>query len=62
MQLVLRIAHDEKSGKGIIQIAENKSPMVQPIIGYLSYQDEEQRKFFVDALLKGGKFGEVQGF
>jgi hypothetical protein len=60
MQLILKIAHDERSGKGIIEIIENKSPMVHAVVGFLAYENEEQKKFFVDTLLKGGKFGEVQ--
>jgi hypothetical protein len=57
MQLILKIAYDEKSGKGII---ENKSPMIHAVVGFLAYENEDQIKFFVDTLLKGGKFGEVQ--
>jgi len=30
------------------------------VIGFLAYESEEQKKFLIDTLLKGGKFGEVQ--
>ena len=34
--------------------------MIHAVVGFLAYENEDQKKFFVDTLLKGGKFGEVQ--
>jgi len=59
MNLQLRIVEDQKNGRGIIEIIEDKSPMIKAIIGYISFDDESKKKFFIDALLKGRKFGEV---
>ncbi|MDD1773518.1 MAG: hypothetical protein LUQ14_02710 [Methanomassiliicoccales archaeon] len=60
MRLILKVAQDDKSGKGVIEIIEDKGPMIKAVIGFLAYESEEQKKFFIDTLLKGGKFGEVQ--
>jgi len=60
MRLILKVAQDDKSGKGVIEIIEDKGPMIKAVIGFLAYEGEEQKKFFIDTLLKGGKFGEVQ--
>jgi len=59
MKLQLRIVQDQKTGKGVIEIVEDKSPMIKPIIGFVSFEDEQRKQFFVDALIKGGKSGEV---
>jgi len=60
MRLILKVAQDEKSSKGVIEIVEDKGPMIKAVIGFLAYENEEQKKFFIDTLLKGGKFGEVE--
>ena len=60
MRLILKVTQDEKSGKGVVEIVEDKGPMIKATIGFLAYENEEQKKFFIDTLLKGGKFGEVQ--
>lgn len=59
MKLQLRIIEGKGSGVGIIEILQNKGQFNKPIIGYISYDSEEKKKFFIDALLKDGKFGEV---
>lgn len=59
MKLQLRIIEGKGSGVGIIEILQNKGQFNKPIIGYISYDSEEKKIFFIDALLKGGKFGEV---
>ncbi|MEM2944492.1 MAG: hypothetical protein QW087_07125 [Methanomassiliicoccales archaeon] len=59
MKLQLRIIEGKGSGVGIIEILQNKGQFNKPIIGYISYDSEEKKRFFIDALLKGGKFGEV---
>ncbi|MDD1765971.1 MAG: hypothetical protein LUO84_05925 [Methanomassiliicoccales archaeon] len=60
MRLILKVAQDDKSGKGVIEIIEDKGPMIKAMVGFLSYENEEQKKFYIDTLLKGGKFGEVE--
>ncbi len=61
MRLILKAAQDEKSGRGVIEIIEDKGPMIKAVVGFLAYENEEQKRFFIDTLLKGGKFGEVEG-
>jgi len=59
MRLKLIVVEDRASGKGIVQIIEDKSPMKQPIIGFISFDNTEKRDFYVKALIKDGRFGEV---
>ncbi len=59
MRLELSIIEDQRSGEGVIQITEDRSPMQQLLIGFIAFGDREKRDLYVDALIKGGKFGEI---
>jgi len=57
MKLV--IIEDSRTGKGVIQIIEDKTPAQQPIIGFVSFDDAAKKDFYVKALTQGGKSGEI---
>jgi len=59
MQLYLRIIQDATTGKGVIEILEQRTITCRARIGLITYDNEEQKKFFVEALLEGGKYGSV---
>ncbi len=59
MRLKLVIIEDSKTGRGVIQVIEDKSPPQQPIIGFVAFDDAAKRDFYVKALIQDGKHGEV---
>ncbi|MBC7107262.1 MAG: hypothetical protein H5T41_00475 [Methanomassiliicoccales archaeon] len=59
MQLYLRIIQDAATGRGVIEILEQRTITCRARIGLITYDNEEQKKFFVEALLEGGKYGSV---
>ncbi len=59
MQLILRVIQDTPTGKGVIEILEQKTITCKARIGLITYDSEEQKMFFIDGLLEGGKNGTV---
>ncbi len=59
MRFKLVIFEDAATGKGTIQIIEDKSPSQQPIAGFISFDDAAKKEFYVKALTQNGKHGEV---
>jgi hypothetical protein len=59
MLFLLRVIQDANTGKGVIEVLEQKTITCRARIGIISYDDEIGKKFFVDALTQMGNTGEV---
>ncbi|MDD1765970.1 MAG: hypothetical protein LUO84_05920 [Methanomassiliicoccales archaeon] len=59
MRLLLRMIQDLNTGKGVIEVLEQKTITCRARVGMISYDDEAGKKFFVDALTQMGNTGEV---
>ncbi|MGD0057090.1 MAG: hypothetical protein ABSB83_04445 [Methanomassiliicoccales archaeon] len=59
MQLLLRVIQDANTGKGVIEVLEQRIITCRARIGLISYDDEAGKKFFIDALTQMGNTGEV---
>lgn len=59
MQLYLRMIQDPSTGKGVIEVLEQRTITCRARIGLITYDNEEEKKFFIDAILEGGKHGSI---
>ena len=59
MRLLLRVIQDANTGKGVIDLLEQRRITCKARIGMISYDDEAGKKFFVDALTQMGMTSEV---
>lgn len=57
--MLLRFIQDANTGKGVIEVLEQRTITCRARIGMISYDDEAGKKFFVDALTQMGMTGEV---
>lgn len=59
MRLLLRVVQDANTGKGVIEVLEQRTITCRARIGLISYDDEIGKKFFIDSLTQMGNTGEV---
>jgi len=60
MNLRLKVVSGTSHGIGTIIVLNNKESNKQAILGFIFYDDESKKQFFVDALTKNGQLGSVE--
>ena len=60
LTLTLKTTHGASPGKGTILLFSEKGLDKQAIIGFVVYDDEDKKKFFIDALTRNGQLGRVE--